>query len=116
MASVTPNHGNTGDRPQPPATLQIPTRAGSATKPTNTTSAHEQLNPFRRPEHPAWRELFDGWLREPAIRRTMFAAFICALITVVALPLAGGPLALTAVVAPLTGGTGYAVWRGRKSP
>lgn len=59
-------------------------------------------------------DFIDAWLREPPIRRTLFAAFIATLATLIALPLTGGPLALAYLLGPLTGGTGYAAWRGRQ--
>jgi hypothetical protein len=79
----------------------------------------EPTPPADTPVHPpgpaSWLEFVDRWLHEPAIRRTLFAAFLVTLATLVLIVVAGGPLALACIFGPLSGGTGYALWRAKRS-
>jgi hypothetical protein len=68
-------------------------------------------NPAGDPPGSRWPELFNRWLHDQAIRRTLLVAFLSTLVALVVLPLTGGPFALAYVFGHLSGGTGYAICR-----
>ena len=78
--------------------------------PSDPDSDHGRFRPG--PIHPGWPGLIDKWLRDPAIRRTLFIAFLGTLIALVLIVAFGGPLALACLFGPVAGGSGIALWRG----